>query len=105
MNQYQKVIVKLDPTVGSEMTKTRPCVILSPDDLNDHLNTVIIAPLTSTLKDVPYRVEVEDDGQTSSVALDQIRVIDKSRVIDELETLSKKEIANIKDVLYQFFVE
>jgi mRNA interferase MazF len=105
MNQYQKVIVKLDPTVGSEMTKTRPCVILSPDDLNDHLSTVIIAPLTSTLKDVPYRVEVQDDGQVSSVALDQIRVIDKSRIIDELDALSKKEIANIKDVLYQFFVE
>jgi mRNA interferase MazF len=105
INQYDIVLVNLDPTLGSEIQKTRPCVIISPNEMNKHLNTVIIAPMTSQSKKYPTRVQVKHDNKTGWVVLDQIRTIDKQRIIKELDTLSKKEIQEVKLVLKEIFVD
>ena len=76
--------VNLDPTVGREINKKRPCLIVSPDDMNAHLGTVIAAPLTSTHKPWPTRVQVTLQRKSSSIALDQIRSIDRSRLIKKI---------------------
>lgn len=105
MKQYQIVLVKLDPSVGHEITKTRPCLILSPDELNDVLPTVVVAPLTSSIRHYQCRTVVYDNGQKSEVCFDQIRAVDKSRIIEEFDMISKKEIANTKAVLQEFFID
>lgn len=104
IKQYQIVIVNLDPTIGSEIKKTRPCVVISPNEMNKFLRTVIIAPLTSTIKDYPTRVKVKYQNKEGRIAIDQIRTIDKSRVVDFSELLSKKEIENIKQTINITFV-
>src|SRR5665647_742023 len=96
IKQYQIILVNLDPTVGSEIKKTRPCVIISPDEMNKHLRTVIIAPITSQSKTYPTRVEVIHDHKTSWVEIDQVRTIDKQRIMKTLDELSAKEIMQVK---------
>lgn len=81
----------LDPTIGSEIKKTRPVVIVSPDVVNNNLNTVLVAPLTSTLRDYPTRVRVKIGGKFGDVAIDQLRALDKSRIASRLGILSKTE--------------
>lgn len=81
MKQYDIYIVNLDPTVGSEVQKTRPCLIISPDEMNDHLHTVQVAPLTSTTREYPWRVPIKFQGKNGMVALDQIRTVDKARLV------------------------
>ncbi|MBK7869640.1 MAG: type II toxin-antitoxin system PemK/MazF family toxin [Saprospiraceae bacterium] len=103
--QYQVVIVNLDPTVGSEIKKTRPCVIVSPNEMNQHLKTVIIAPLTSSSKDYPTRIKVNYQDKEGWVVIDQIRTIDKSRVIKITEKLSDEEIQDIKQVIKETLVD
>ena len=105
LRQYQVVIVNLDPTVGSEIKKTRPCVIISPDEMNRPLRTVIIAPLTSQSKKYPTRVKIAFQGKESWVVLDQIRTIDKRRITRALGKISKVEIAQIKAVIKETFVD
>jgi len=105
MSQYQIVVVNLDPTVGSEIKKTRPCVILSPDEMNDHLNTVVVAPLTSTNRNYPTRCKVDIGGKISRVALDQIRTIDKRRVVNVQNRLRSKEVLEIKSILRRTYVD
>ncbi|MEK7254949.1 MAG: type II toxin-antitoxin system PemK/MazF family toxin [Bacteroidota bacterium] len=80
ISQYQVAIVNLDPTIGSEIKKTRPCVVVSPDEMNRHLKTVVIAPVTSTSKPYPTRVKIILRGNENWVVLDQIRTIDKARI-------------------------
>jgi mRNA interferase MazF len=77
VSQYQEVVVNLDPTVGSEIKKTRPCVVISPDEMNHNLNSIVIAPLTTTKRNYPTRVKVDIGGKVSRVTLDQIQTIDK----------------------------
>ncbi|MDI3321662.1 type II toxin-antitoxin system PemK/MazF family toxin [Pinibacter soli] len=103
--QYQVVLVDLDPTMGSEINKTRPCVIISPDDLNNNLNTVVVAPLTSTIKEVPFRAKVIINYQPGSVVLDQIRAIDKRRIKKIYSTLSLGDIALIKGIIKEMYVD
>lgn len=79
--------VNLDPTIGKEISKKRPCLIVSPDDMNAHLGTVIAAPLTSTLRAWPTRITVKLQRQQSSIALDQIRMIDNARLLKKIVTL------------------
>jgi mRNA interferase MazF len=105
LKQYQIVIVNLDPTVGSEIKKTRPCVILSPDEMNTPLNTVIIAPVTSRSKPYPTRVEIEVRKHQSWVVLDQIRTIDKKRIVKKGDSLKKREIGRIKEVLKETLID
>jgi len=104
-HQYEVVIVNLDPTIGSEIKKTRPCVIISPKELNDNLKTVVTAPVTSTSKGYPTRVNIQINGKKSWVALDQIRTIDKRRINQTVATLKTSEIVKIKDVIKETFVD
>ena len=76
LKQYEVYWINLDPTVGGEMKKTRPCVIISPDEMNFYLKTILVAPLTSTINDIPFRLKISLNGKLSMIALDQIRAID-----------------------------
>ena len=105
LKQYHVVLVNLDPTVGSEIKKTRPCLIISPDEMNRNLRTIIIAPLTSSSKNYPTRVKVSQNYRISWVVLDQIKTIDKSRIIKSFDSIAPKEIANCNSVLKETFVD
>ena len=105
VNQYQIVTVNLDPTIGSEIKKTRPCIVISPDEMNRHLSTVVIAPLTSTNKNYPTRVEVLIENRVSRIALDQIRTIDKIRIVRTGNQISTKEIIEVKSIIRRTYVE
>jgi mRNA interferase MazF len=103
--QYQIVLVNLDPTIGSEIQKTRPCVIISPDEINRNLNTITIAPMTSSSKNYPTRVKIIQNQKAGWIVLDQIRTIDKQRVVKILGILSPKEIIKCKQVIKEMFVD
>lgn len=103
--QYQVVIVNLDPTVGSEIQKTRPCVVVSPDELNQYLRTVTIVPVTSQSKAYPTRVPIVLQRRSSWMAIDQIRTIDRRRITKVVSKLSATEIAQIKDIVRETFVD
>lgn len=103
--QYDIVLVNLDPTIGSEMKKTRPCVILSPDEMNRHLQTIVVAPMTSHSKPYPTRVEVKHKLTKGWIVIDQIRTIDRRRIVKRFESLSEKEIEHVKNVLRETFVD
>ena len=105
ITQYQVVIVNLDPTIGSEIKKTRPCVVVSPDEMNKHLKTIIIAPLTSASKDYPTRIKVNYQKKEGWVVIDQICTIDKARIIKVTEKLSNEEIQRIKQILKETLVD
>lgn len=105
ITQYQIILVNLDPTIGSEILKTRPCVIISPDDMNKPLRTVIIAPMTSQSKNYPTRIEIKHDNKISWLVLDQIRTIDKQRIIKAFTMLSTSEILLIKETIREMLVE
>jgi mRNA interferase MazF len=103
--QYAIVSINLDPTLGSEIKKTRPCVIVSPDEMNKHLNTIVIAPMTSTMKRYPTRVPVEHAGKKGMIVIDQIRSVDKVRILKILGNLSKSEIKTCKAIIKETFVD
>lgn len=105
LKQYQIVLVNLDPTIGSEIKKTRPCVIISPNEMNKYLNTVIIAPMTSQSKKYPTRVVVKHDGKPGWVVLDQIRTIDKQRIVKTFDNLTESEIEKVKMVIKELLVD
>jgi mRNA interferase MazF len=101
VKQYAVYWVNLDPAIGSEIKKTRPCLIISPDDMNHYIRTVIIAPLTHTLRSYPTRVVCDVNGEKGAVMLDQLRTIDKSRIGGLIAKLNLTEIAEIKSVINQ----
>jgi mRNA interferase MazF len=105
LTQYQIVLVNLDPTVGSEIKKTRPCVVISPDEMNKYLNTVIIAPMTSQSKKYPTRIEVKHDNKIGWIVLDQIRTVDKPRIIKILDRLIDSEIDRVKLTIKELLVD
>ncbi len=105
LKQYQIVLVNLDPTIGSEMKKTRPCVIISPNEMNKYLQTIVIAPMTSNSKPYPTRVEIKHNKTKGWVVLDQIRTIDRKRVVKCFDTLTEKEIMNIKSTIQETYVD
>ncbi len=105
ITQYQIVLVNLDPTIGSEIKKTRPCVIISPDEMNKYLQTVTIAPMASQSKNYPTRIEVKHNSKKGWVVLDQIRTIDKQRIFKVLDKLTSKEIVKIKLTIKETFVD
>ena len=94
--------VNLDPTVGREVSKKRPCLVVSPDDMNAHLETVIAAPLTSTLREWPTRITVRLQRQQSSVALDQMRMVDRTRLIKKMTAIDPEPAL---DVLREMFAK
>lgn len=103
--QYDIILVNLDPSIGSEMKKTRPCVVLSPDEMNKYLQNVIIAPITNSSKPYPTRIELKNKEVTGWIVLDQIRTIDKVRVVKNLSKLSAKEISTTKQILKEFLID
>ena len=105
IRQYQIILVNLDPTVGSEIKKTRPCVVISPDEMNRHLRTVVIAPLTTSSKSYPTRIEIKHDNKIGWIVLDQIRTVGKQHIVRELGKLSKPEVKEVKAVLKEIFVD
>jgi mRNA interferase MazF len=103
VKRFEIYFVEFDPTKGSEINKTRPGVILSPNEMNDALNTVIIAPLTSTLKNYPSRVNCKVKGKNGQIAVDQIRCVDKSRLKNKLAKLSENEQTEVLEILKKMF--
>ena len=105
LEQYQIILVNLDPTVGSEMKKTRPCVIISPNEMNKYMQIIIVAPMTSNSKTYPTRVEVSHNKTKGWVVIDQIRSIDKQRIVKVLGKLTTKEITKVKAVIKETYVD
>jgi len=105
LTQYIIVLVNLDPTIGSEIKKTRPCVIISPNELNFNIKTVVIAPMTTKSRQYPTRIKVKSNNTIGWVVIDQIRTIDKKRIIRQLGQLSPEESSQIKKVMKQTFVD
>jgi mRNA interferase MazF len=104
LKQYSIIWVNLDPTMGSEIKKTRPCVIISPDEMNRHLNTIVIAPITSTSKSYPTRIEIKTGKITGWIVLDQIRTIDKLRITGVESKIEKEIILEVKSVLKETYI-
>lgn len=105
LNQYSIILVNLDPTVGSEIKKTRPCVIISPNEMNKYLKTIVVAPMTTNLKKYPTRISIKTNDKKGMIAIDQIRTIDRQRIIKVLDSLSKSEVRKCKEVLKETFVD
>jgi mRNA interferase MazF len=103
VNQFEVYLVALDPTVGSEIKKTRPALVISPDDMNDFLRTVIIVPMTSANKTYPTRVPIDFEGKSGFVVLDQIRTLDKSRLLKKLGVVDITKGREILEVLGEMF--
>lgn len=104
-NQYEVYWIALDPSQGSEMAKTRPCVIISPNELNHHLRTVIIAPITSTIRGYFWRVSCTVKDKKGQIAVDQLKVVDKMRLSSKISKLSNKEITELKEVIQHMLVD
>jgi mRNA interferase MazF len=96
-------LVALDPVQGSEIRKTRPCLVVSPDEMNQHIATVIVAPLTTTVRACPTRVGIRFGGKTGQAALDQIRTIDKRRLVRRLGEVAKATADQVAAVLVEMF--
>jgi mRNA interferase MazF len=98
-------LVGLDPTLGSEIKKTRPCLIVSPDELNEHLRTVIVAPMTTGGQAYPWRVACRFQNRSGFVALDQLRTVDSERLVKRLGRLSAATTTEVLDTLQEMFAE
>ncbi len=103
VKQYDVYWVDLNPTKGAEIQKIRPCVVASPNELNQYLNTVIIIPITSSVHNYPYRVRCHIIDKDGEIVTDQIRAVDKSRLKGKICSLSRQEIIELKDILTQMF--
>ncbi|MCF8081364.1 MAG: type II toxin-antitoxin system PemK/MazF family toxin [Desulfobacterales bacterium] len=101
--RFDVYLISLDPTVGSEIKKTRPCLIVSPDEMNRHIRTVIVAPMTTVKKDYPTRVNCVFRKKKGQIVLDQIRTIDKTRLVKRLGTLDSKSQPEVVSVLQRLF--
>jgi mRNA interferase MazF len=98
-------LAALDPTQGSEIRKTRPCLIISPPELHDHLRTVTVAPMTTGSRPAPFRVRVTFEGKQGLILLDQIRTLDKGRLIRRLGVISRPALASALAILRELFEE
>ena len=105
VKRFDVVLVNLDPTRGSEIRKTRPCVVLSPDEMNRYIATVIVAPMTTKGRKYPTRVSCHFQGKDGQIVLDQIRTVDKKRVIKTLGHISQDEQKNVLSTLAELFAE
>jgi mRNA interferase MazF len=105
VKRFDVFLVNLDPTVGSEIQKTRPCVVISPDEMNRYIATVVIAPMTTQGKAHPTRVVCQFQGKDGQIVLDQIRTIDKTRLVKKLGQISQDEQRVVLDTLAEMFAE
>ena len=102
-SRFDIFLVNLDPTIGSEIKKTRPCVIISPDEMNRNISTIIVAPLTSRLRNYPTRVPCKVNDKQGQIVLDQIRTVDKSRLIKKIDFLNKRVQRKVFETLNEMF--
>ena len=105
INQYDVFLINLDPTVGHEIKKVRPCLIISPNEMNDSIQTIIIAPMTTKSHPYPTRIQIKFDKKDGWIVLDQIRTVDKKRLIKKLGKINKKENEIVKNVLKEMLVD
>jgi mRNA interferase MazF len=105
IRRFEVYLVNLDPTLGSEIQKTRPCLVISPDEMNDHINTVIVAPMTTKGRDYPTRVNCPFEGKEGQVVLDQIRTVDKIRLVKKLGKINAGTQKAVLAVLMEMFSE
>lgn len=105
IDQYDVVLVNLDPTIGHEIKKSRPCTVISPNEMNHNISTIIIAPMTTKSHDYPSRVKINFNLKDGWVVIDQIRTIDKGRIIKKLGNIDKKTITKIKSVIKEMLVD
>ena len=96
-------LVSLDPTHGAEIKKTRPCLVISPDEMNLNLQTVIVAPMTTTIRPYPTRVSVRFQGKSGQAALDQLRAVDRNRLVRKLGTISSNAAQQTSALLLEMF--
>ena len=97
--------MNLDPTAGSEIRKTRPCVVVSPAEMHDHLRTAIVAPMTTKSRPAPFRIGVTHDGQKGLILLDQMRAVDQNRLAKKLGAVSRKTLTSTLSTLREVFTE
>jgi mRNA interferase MazF len=102
---FDVFLVNLDPTIGSEIQKTRPCVVISPDEMNRHIATVIVAPMTTKGQTYPTRVTCQFQGKDGQIVLDQIRTVDKTRLVKCIGKISADEQKTVFDTLADMFAE
>ena len=105
VGQYQVFLVNLNPTIGREIKKTRPCLVVSPNEMNKYIGTVIIAPMTTKSHDYPSRVPVTFQDKQVWIVLDQIRTVDKRRLIKRIGKIDVRTIARVKTVLSEMLIE
>jgi mRNA interferase MazF len=105
INRFEVYLVNLDPTLGSEIKKTRPCLVVSPDEMNHHIRTVIVAPMTTKGRAYPTRVSCRFQGKSGQVVLDQIRTVDSSRMVKKLGRLGKRASSEVIQILGEMFAQ
>ncbi|MEH1875301.1 type II toxin-antitoxin system PemK/MazF family toxin [Nostoc sp.] len=105
VNRFDVFLVNLDPTIGSEIQKTRPCVVISPDEMNKYIATVIVAPMTTKGQSYPTRVACQFQGKDGQIVLDQIRTVDKTRLVKKLGQINSDEQKEVLDTLAEMFAE
>jgi mRNA interferase MazF len=101
--RFEVYLVALDPTIGFEIRKTRPCVVVSPDEANNALDTIVAAPLTSTIRNYPTRVRVRFQKRNGEIAVDQLRALDKRRLVKKLGVISPDAQRSLAALLLEFF--
>lgn len=105
IKRFEVYLINLDPTIGNEIQKTRPCLVISPDEMNNHIATVIVAPMTTKGRDYPTRVNCQFEGKSGQIVLDQIRTVDKSRLVKKLGKISDDTQDSVLAVLLEMFSE
>lgn len=105
LKQYEIYRVNLDPAIGGEIRKARPCVIISPDEINLYLKTILIAHVTTTIKHIPFRLKIKLNGRLNMIAPDQIRAIDKSRIYQYIDKLDDESIKELKNTINEMLVK
>ncbi|MCF2141447.1 MAG: type II toxin-antitoxin system PemK/MazF family toxin [Candidatus Lokiarchaeota archaeon] len=105
IEQYSVYLLNLDPSIGHEIRKTRPCIVISPDEMNQYLQTIIIAPMTTKSHAYPTRIKLTFEGKVGWIVLDQIRTVDKKRIVKKLGTVDAQIISKIKELIREMFVD
>jgi mRNA interferase MazF len=105
MSRGEVHLIRLDPTLGSEIQKTRPCVVVSPDELNEHLRTVIVAPMTTSGRAYPWRIRCRFQNRSGYIVLDQLRTVDRERLVKRLGMLTPTTLGGVLRGLQEMFAE
>ena len=105
INQYEVFLIDLDPTTGHEIRKTRPCLVVSPNEMNRAIKTVIVAPMTTKSRNYPTRVGLRFKGKQGWIVLDQIRTVDKARLVKKLGRITAHEVEQVKEILREMLVD